>query len=100
MPLQDIIYSQTPGFIDPTLIITDVVPRSVSLLFSDIENELYDHYILTSVFFVIGESTAITMEKGKYVNIIRWENKHLSKKVISEAIDRYGNNNKITSKSK
>jgi inorganic pyrophosphatase len=38
--------------------------------------------------------------KGKYVNIIRWENKHLAKKVISIAIERYGNNDKITSKSK
>jgi inorganic pyrophosphatase len=40
------------------------------------------------------------LEKGKYVNIISWENKDLAKKVISEAIERYDNNNKITSKSK
>jgi inorganic pyrophosphatase len=41
------------------------------------------------------------LEKGKYVNIISWENKHLAKKVITEAIERYdNNNNKITSKSK
>jgi len=42
MPVQEIIYSQTPGFVDATLIITAVVPRLVSLIFSDIENELYD----------------------------------------------------------
>jgi inorganic pyrophosphatase len=30
------------------------------------------------------------------VNIIRWENKDLAKKVISEAIERYNNNNKMT----
>jgi inorganic pyrophosphatase len=35
------------------------------------------------------------LERGKYVNIIRWENKDLAKKVISEAIERY-NNNKMT----
>jgi inorganic pyrophosphatase len=36
------------------------------------------------------------LEKDKYVNIIRWETKDLAKKVISEAIERYDNNNKMT----
>jgi inorganic pyrophosphatase len=36
------------------------------------------------------------LEKGKYVNIISWENKDLAKKVITEAIERYNNNNKMT----
>jgi inorganic pyrophosphatase len=40
------------------------------------------------------------LEKGKYVNIISWKNKDLAKKVIPEAVERDGNNNKITSKSK
>jgi inorganic pyrophosphatase len=35
------------------------------------------------------------LEKGRYVNIICWENKDLAKKVIFEAIERY-NNNKMT----
>jgi inorganic pyrophosphatase len=38
------------------------------------------------------------LEKGKYVNIIRWENKDLAMKVITEAIERYDNDNKISSK--
>ena len=29
------------------------------------------------------------LEKDKYVHILRWENKHLAKKVIAEAIERY-----------